>query len=242
MRILSAKDYAEMSAKAGRFIIAQVILKPDSVLGLATGSTPVGAYQFMAEKYREGKVSFAACQTINLDEYQGLSPEDEASYRYFMEDKLFRHIDIAAENTYLPNGKASDPAAECANYDKLIADIGPIDLQLLGIGHNGHIAFNEPGEAFVPGTHLVDLDQSTIDANKRFFESEADVPRRAFTMGLGSILNARRILLLVSGKEKADILRDSLIGPITPKVPASILQFHPDLTVIADEAALSALQ
>ena len=242
MRIIPVHDYDEMSEKAGRLFVAQVILKPTSVLGLATGSTPVGTYGFMAAKYREGKVSFAQCKTVNLDEYQGLAPEDEASYHYFMQDKLFCHIDIPKESTHLPNGKAPDPQAECARYDRLIADIGPVDLQILGLGHNGHIAFNEPGEAFVPLTHLVELDPRTIEANKRFFESEADVPRRAFTMGLGSILNARRILLLVSGKEKADILRDSLKGPITPKVPASILQFHPDLTVVADKAALSALE
>ena len=240
MRIIPARDYAEMSEKAGRLFVAQVILKPDSVLGLATGSTPLGTYQFMIEKYREGKVSFAQCKTANLDEYQGLGPEDEASYHYFMWDKLFQHIDIQRENTHFPDGNAPDPKAECARYDKLLADLGPVDLQLLGIGHNGHIAFNEPGDSFIPNTHLVELDQSTIEANKRFFESEADVPRKALTMGLGSLLSARAALLLVSGKEKAEILRESLFGPITPKVPASILQFHPNLTVIADDAARSA--
>lgn len=241
MKLIPVSNYEEMSKKAGQILVAQLTLKSNSVLGLATGSTPVGAYQFMAEKYRTGEVSFAACKTLNLDEYAGLSPDDKASYRHFMQENLFNHIDIAPENTHLPDGKNPNPTEECARYDALIQTLGPIDLQVLGLGHNGHIAFNEPGDAFVPHTHLVTLDQSTIDANKRFFENEADVPRTAFTMGLGSILGARCILLLVSGGAKAAILRDSLKGPITPRVPASILQLHPNLIVIADDAARSVL-
>ena len=240
MRLIAVRDYDELSKKAGRIFVAQVTLKPDSVLGLATGSTPIGTYQFMAEKYREGKVSYAQCKTLNLDEYQGLGPEDETSFHRFMWDNLFDHIDIDPKNVHLPNGKNPDPQAECARYAQLVADIGPIDLQLLGMGLNGHIAFNEPGDAFIPRTNLVNLTPETIEANKRFFENEADIPKKALTIGLADILDARRILLLVSGKEKANILRDSLQGPITPHVPASILQFHPNLTVIADEAALSA--
>ena len=237
MRIIPVFDYDEMSVRTAELLVAQVALKPDSVLGLATGSTPVGTYQRMAEANRAGRVSFAECRTVNLDEYVGLGPEDGQSYHTFMWENLFSHIDVKPEHTNLPNGKNLDAAAECTRYDSLISSLGPIDLQILGIGHNGHIAFNEPSDHFVANTHMVELDEKTIEANQRFFERREDVPTTAYTMGVGPILHARRVLLLVSGEAKAEILCRSLTGPITPEVPASILQLHKDLIVIADEAA-----
>ena len=237
MRIIGVSDYNEMSTRAAELLVAQVTLKPDSVLGLATGSTPVGAYERMAEAYRAGRVSFAQCRSVNLDEYVGLGPGDAASYHEFMWENLFHHIDILPAHTNLPNGKCLDAAAECARYDQVLASLGPIDLQILGLGHNGHIAFNEPGDHFVPNTHMVELDEQTIEANQRFFARREDVPVTAYTMGLGPILHARRVLLLVSGEAKAEILHRSLTGPITPMVPASILQLHQNLIVIADDAA-----
>jgi len=239
MRLIPVRDYEEMSTRAAEILVAQVVLKPDSVLGLATGSTPVGAYARMADAYRADRVNFSACRSINLDEYVGVGADDPCSYRYFMGDKLFSHIDILPTNTHLPDGTNRDAAAECARYDQLIADLGPIDLQVLGMGHNGHIAFNEPADHFVAGTHLVELDEQTIEANQRFFNSREEVPKTAYTMGVGAILQARCVLLLVSGEAKADILHQSLTGPITPQVPASILQLHPNLVVIADATAMS---
>jgi len=239
MKIITVSNYDEMSAEAARVFLDQVAKKPTAVLGLATGGTPVGTYQRLAEAHRRGEISFAQCQSLNLDEYLGLGPTDEASYRYFMQANLFDHIDIRPEHTHLPDGKNPDVALECARYDQLLADLGPIDLQILGLGHNGHIAFNEPNDHFAANTHMVDLDEATIEANQRFFPSRDEVPRQAYTMGMRPILNARHVLFLVSGTAKADILRQSLQGPITPFVPASILQLHGNLTVIADEAALS---
>jgi len=241
MRIIQAANYDELSARAAEILVAQVLLKPKSVLGLATGSTPVGAYQKMAEVCRAGRVSFSECHTVNLDEYVGLGPGDEQSYHTFMWENLFSHIDIPAEHTNLPDGKNLDAAAECARYDKVIADFGAIDIQILGIGHNGHIAFNEPADYFAAGTHHVELDESTIEANRRFFSSREEVPKSAYSMGLAPILHAKRVLLMVSGEAKADVLYKSLTGPITPQVPASILQLHSDLIVIADEAAAGKL-
>ena len=241
MRIIPAVNYNEMSVRAAELLVGQVALKPDAVLGLATGSTPVGAYQRMAEAYRAGRVSFADCRTVNLDEYVGLGPGDAQSYHTFMWENLFHHIDVRPEHTNLPNGKNRDAAAECARYDSLLSALGPIDLQVLGIGHNGHIAFNEPSDHFVADTHMVELNEQTIEANQRFFERREDVPTTAYTMGVGPILHARRVLLLVSGEAKAEILSRSLTGPITPEVPASILQLHPDLIVIADDAARKCL-
>ena len=239
MKIIRAKDYADMSRKAANIISAQVIMKPNCVLGLATGGTPVGLYQQLVEWYKKGDLSFAETRSVNLDEYLGLSPHHEQSYRYFMQDNLFDHIDIHPENTHVLNGLAKDPDAECAAYNKLIAELGGIDLQLLGMGHNGHIAFNEPGDDFGLETHVVDLTESTIEANKRFFADVNDVPRQAYTMGIKTIMSAKTILLLVSGADKAQILHDCLCGPIVPQVPASILQLHGDVIVIADEAAMS---
>ena len=241
MRVYCAENYAAMSRRAANIISAQVITKPDSVLGLATGGTPVGAYQRLVECYKEGDLSFAEIRSVNLDEYYGLSPRHEQSYRYFMQSNLFDHIDIKPENTHVLNGLAKDPAEECAKYNQLIEDLGGIDLQLLGMGHNGHIAFNEPGDDFGLETHLVTLTDRTIDANTRFFDSRDDVPRQALSMGIKNIMNARRILMVVSGEDKAEAVLKAFAGPVTKEVPASVLQLHPDVTLVADKAALSRL-
>ena len=242
MRIYECADYSAMSRQAANIISAQVILEPQCVLGLATGSTPIGTYEQLVEWYKKGDLSFAGVRSVNLDEYRGLSAEHDQSYRYFMQTHLFDHVDIRRENTNVPNGMAEDPAAECARYDQIIRDLGGIDLQLLGMGHNGHIGFNEPTDYFPLGTHLVDLTQSTIEANKRFFASEADVPRQALTMGVGSIMSAKSVLVVVSGADKAPIVRSALCGPITPQVPASILQLHPHVTLVGDRAALTEIR
>ena len=232
MKIIRAKDYRDMSRKAANVISAQVILFPRSVLGLATGSTPIGIYSQLAEWYRKGDIDFSETVTVNLDEYCGLAPEHPQSYRYFMREQLFSKVNLCGENTHVPQGLA-EPAEECARYDALIASLGGIDLQLLGLGRNGHIGFNEPSGAFEKTTHCVELSGDTIAANARFFSDPAEVPRRALTMGIKSIMQAKKILLAVSG-DKADILREALYGPITPEVPATILQLHPDLTVVTD--------
>ena len=242
MRIYACADYRAMSRRAASIIAAQVVLKPDCVLGLATGSTPVGAYEQLVKWYQQGDLSFAQTRSVNLDEYQGLAPTHDQSYRYFMQQNLFNHIDIVPENTHVLNGLAEDPAAECAAYDQMIRDLGGVDLQLLGMGHNGHIAFNEPGDDFGLGTHVVTLSERTIDANQRFFASRDDVPRHALSMGIKSIMGARRILIVVSGADKAEALCQAVSGPVTNQVPASVLQLHPDVTLVADEAALSKLR
>ena len=241
MRIYQAADYKSMSRRTANIISAHVILKPDCVLGLATGSTPVGAYQQLVEWYNKGDLSFAETRSVNLDEYRGLSPHHEQSYRYFMQTNLFDHIDIKPENTNVPNGLAFDAEAECARYNQVIRDLGGIDLQLLRLGHNGHIGFNEPDHAFELETHVVDLSQSTIEANKRFFASEDQVPRQALTMGIKNIMQAKKILVAVSGEDKADIVLRAFTGPVVPDVPASILQLHPDVTLVGDRAALHKL-
>lgn len=239
MRIYQCADYKAMSRQAANLISAQVIMKPECVLGLATGSTPIGVYDQLVEWVEKKDLSFARVTSVNLDEYRGLSPHHEQSYRYFMQTHLFDRVDIKVENTNVPNGLAVDPDAECARYDKVIQDLGGIDLQLLGLGHNGHIGFNEPADSFVLGTHLVNLTTSTIEANKRFFASEADVPRQALTMGIRNIMQAKKVLVVVSGEDKAEAVAKSFAGPVTPQVPASILQIHPDVILVADEAALS---
>ena len=241
MRVYLSEDYKSMSRRAANIISSQVNTKPDCVLGLATGGTPVGTYQQLVEWYKKGDLSFAETKSVNLDEYLGLSPRHEQSYRYFMQSNLFDHIDIKPENTHVLNGLAKSPVAECAAYNQLIRDLGGIDLQLLGMGHNGHIAFNEPGDDFGLETHLVNLTESTIEANKRFFERREDVPRQALSMGIKNIMNARRILIVVSGEAKADIVYRAFRGPVTPDVPASVLQLHPDVTLVGDRAALSKL-
>ena len=242
MRFISCADYTAMSRQAANLISAQVIVKPNCVLGLATGSTPIGTYKQLIEWYNKGDLSFANVRSVNLDEYKGLSGDHDQSYRYFMQNSLFNHVDIDVANTSVPNGKAEDADAECAAYDAHIRELGGIDLQLLGMGHNGHIGFNEPADEFVGPTHVVELAQSTIDANKRFFASEADVPRQALTMGMAAILQARSVVVVVSGEDKAEIVHKAFFGPITPRVPASLLQLHPNVTVVGDEAAFSVLR
>lgn len=232
MNIIQAKDYVDLSRKAANIISAQVVLKKNSVLGLATGSSPVGTYNQLIDWYNKGDIDFSNATSINLDEYIGLDENNDQSYRYFMNHNLFNHINICLKNTHLPSGTATDMNAECIRYEKLIQIVGGIDLQLLGIGHNGHIGFNEPGEAFEKITHIVELGASTIQANARYFSSIHEVPKQAITMGMKSIMQAKKILLIASGADKKDIIEKALYGPITPNVPASILQLHPDLTVI----------
>lgn len=239
MRIIVAKDYADVSRKAANIIAAQVQLKPDCVLGLATGSSPVGAYMQLVDWYKKGDVDFSRVRTVNLDEYLGLPRENDQSYYYFMHHNLFDHVNLPEGASNLPNGMAEDMNAECARYDALIRSMGGVDLQLLGIGHDGHIGFNEPCDHFPTGTHVVDLAERTIEANQRFFASRDEVPRKAVTMGIGTIMAARKVVLVASGAEKAPIVKEAFFGPVTPQVPASILQMHPDVTLVADEAALS---
>lgn len=239
MQIYRAKDYEDMSRKAANIIASQVVLKPDCVLGLATGSTPIGAYKNLVEKYEQGDLDFSQVTTVNLDEYKGLPRENDQSYYYFMHDNLFDHVNVKPENTHLPDGTKEDANEECARYEELIRSLGGQDLQLLGLGHNGHIGFNEPDAIFEKATHCVDLQESTIEANKRFFASANDVPKQAYTMGIGTIMQAKKILVVVSGEDKADTVAKAFFGPVTPEVPASILQFHKDVILVADEAALS---
>ena len=239
LKILRTKDYADMSRKTANLISAQVILKPDCVLGLATGSSPVGAYMQLVDWYNKGDVDFSRVRTVNLDEYLGLPRENDQSYYYFMHHNLFDHVNLPEGATNLLNGMAEDMDAECARYDALIRSLGGVDLQLLGIGHDGHIGFNEPCDHFPTGTHVVELAERTIEANQRFFASRDEVPRRAVTMGIGTIMAARKVVLVASGAEKAPIVKEAFFGPVTPQVPASILQMHPDVTLVADEAALS---
>ncbi|MBD8918006.1 MAG: glucosamine-6-phosphate deaminase [Lachnospiraceae bacterium] len=239
MMIYKAKDYADMSRKAANILSAQIIMKPDCVLGLATGSTPIGLYKQLVEWFDKGDLDFSRVRTVNLDEYRGLSRENPQSYYYFMHQHLFEHVNIPEENTHLPNGMEPDSEKECDRYAGLIRSLGGIDLQLLGIGHNGHIGFNEPAEEYEKEVHCVNLMQSTIEANKRFFSSAEEVPRQAYTMGIGTIMRAKKILVVANGEGKAEIVRQAFFGPVTPYVPASILQLHNDVILVADEAALS---
>lgn len=232
MKYIEAENYDEMSAKAAALIAAQVILKPESVLGLATGSSPIGTYENLIKAYKNKDVDFSKVTSVNLDEYVGLAPDNEQSYRYFMNTNLFSKINIRMECTYVPCGCAADLEAECKKYDEKISALGGIDLQLLGIGLDGHIGFNEPDEVFTKETHLVSLDSSTIDANARFFSSVDEVPKKAITMGMGGIMQAKKVLLIANGKNKEEIIKKAFFGPITPYVPASILQLHSDVTVI----------
>ena len=241
MQVYVAESYADMSRKAANILSAQVILKPDTVMGLATGSSPVGTYQQLIEWYKKGDLDFAQVRTVNLDEYAGLAPEHSQSYRRFMQENFFDHINIPRENTHVPNGLAPDLEAECRRYNQVIQRLGGIDIQLLGMGHNGHIGFNEPGQAFELETHVVDLTDNTIEANARFFASRDEVPRQAITMGIKSIMQAQRIVMVVSGADKADMVRAAFAGPVVPQVPASILQMHPNFILVGDKAALSKL-
>ena len=234
MKFIKVDNYEQLSRQAANLIAAQVIVKPNCVLGLATGSSPVGTYKNLVEWHKNGDLDFSAVTSINLDEYTGLDGENDQSYRYFMNYNLFDHVNIDKNNTYVPNGKATDLEKECAQYDARIKEKG-IDIQLLGIGLDGHIGFNEPDSCFTKETHLVTLDESTIIANARFFESIDDVPKTAVTMGMGGIMSAKKILLVANGQNKKEILQKAFFGPITPEVPASILQLHPDVTVIYSE-------
>lgn len=241
MKVIKTKDYEQMSRVAANILSAQVIMKPKCVLGLATGSTPIGTYDQLIKWYKKGDIDFSEVTTINLDEYKGLSPENDQSYRYFMNTHLFDHINIDKNKTYVPNGLEPDSEKACSQYNQIIQKYGGIDLQLLGLGNNGHIGFNEPGSAFEKETHCVSLTQSTIDANARFFSSMDEVPREAYTMGIKTIMQAKKIVVVVSGLQKASIVKKAFFGPITPEVPASVLQLHNDVTLVGDEEALSAL-
>ena len=239
MRIIRTKNYDEMSRKAAAIIAAQVIHKPDCVLGLATGGTPVGTYKNLVEWYKSGDLDFSEVSTVNLDEYRGLPREHRESYWSFMHRNLFDHVNIPQDRINLPDGTNMDADAECKRYDAVIASMGGVDLQLLGIGHDGHIGFNEPSDAFDMGTHCVDLTEETIEANKRFFASRDEVPRQAYTMGTHTIMSACKVLMIVSGRDKAEIIKKAFFGPVTPHVPASILPMHPNFELVADEDALS---
>lgn len=241
MLIYCEKNYDAMSRRAARIIAAEITHNPACVLGLATGSTPEGAYQYLVDWHKKGCLSFKGVHTVNLDEYRGLAPGHEQSYRHFMQSRLFDHVDMDPGNIRVPDGLAPDPAAHCAEYDAYIQSLG-IDLQLLGVGRNGHIGFNEPGDRFIKETHVVDLAESTVDANARFFASRDDVPRQAVSMGVGAILSAKKILLAASGAEKAEAVYNCVRGPITPRCPASILQLHPNVVIVVDEAAGSRLK
>ncbi len=238
IRTIICEDYAEMSRRAADLVAAEIMLKPNCVLGLATGSTPEGMYAELVRDNQAGKVSFAGVRTVNLDEYYPLAPESDQSYRYFMNYHLFDRVDIDKANTNVPNGLAEDTVAEGARYEALIDSMGGIDLQVLGIGRNGHIGFNEPGEALDPWTHCTDLTPSTIEANSRNFASVDEMPKKAMTMGIGSIFKARRILLMVSGTDKAAAVARLLEGKIDCDCPATMLNLHPDVILIADKAAM----
>lgn len=235
MNFITVETYEQLSRRAASLIASQVLMKPNCVLGLATGSSPVGIYRNLIEWCRAGDLDFSKTVSVNLDEYIGLDGSNDQSYRYFMQDQLFDHINILPENTFVPNGCADDLAKECEAYDARIESLGGIDLQLLGIGLDGHIGFNEPGDSFIKGTHVIDLHESTIKANARFFANEADVPRQAVTMGIGAIMKAKKVLLIANGAAKKEIVQKAFFGPITPEVPASVLQLHPDLTVVFSE-------
>lgn len=237
MKLIVLNSYDEVSLEAAKIFIDQVNGKPNSVLCLATGSTPVGMYRELARANKAGGVDFAQVTTVNLDEYYPISPEHPQSYRYFMNENLFNHINIPMENTHVPDGAASNAAIACATYDRLIEQVGGIDLALLGVGNNGHIAFNEPGETLTVGTHQETLTENTREANSRFFNSMDEVPTHALTMGLGSILSANKIVILATGKAKADAVKELLNDKITTNCPATLLKVHKDVTLICDRAA-----
>lgn len=241
MKLICAKDYEEMSRKAANLIAAQILMKPDCVLGLATGSTPIGIYKRLVEQFEAGDLDFSRATTVNLDEYCGLAKDDPQSYHYFMQKNLFSKVNIDPERIYIPDGMDQNAERACAQYDEMICRMGGIDLQLLGLGHNGHIGFNEPGDVFEPQTHPVQLSENTLEANRRFFKDGESMPTQAYTMGIRSIMQARKIIVAVSGADKAEILRSVICGKITPEVPASILQLHRDVTIVADEAAAERL-
>lgn len=242
MRIIVCENYEEVSKKAAQMILSQVTLKPNSVLGLATGSTPIGMYKNLIQMNKERNIDFSEVKTFNLDEYYNLPRTNEESYYHFMYENLFNHININTENVNIPNGMAEDIEAECVRYDKSIKESGGIDIQVLGIGNNAHIGFNEPTINFEKGTHLVQLDESTIQANSRFFDDINDVPQKAVTMGVGSIFKSKKIMLLACGENKAEAIYNTVYGKVVPEVPASILQFHNDTVFILDKGAAKFLK
>lgn len=239
MRILSVSNYNAVSFHVARLLAAQVMLKPNAVLGLATGSSPVGAYQQLIADCKDNLLDFSQIRSVNLDEYVGLDPSHPQSYRYFMDENLFNHVNIKKENTYTPNGIAKDLEKECAEYSQRIVDFGGIDMQLLGIGSNGHIGFNEPSDHFTCGTHVAKLADTTLEDNKRFFDSVDLVPKEALSMGIREIMQARSVVLIASGKNKAQAVADCFFGKISPETPGSILQLHPNFTLVADMDAMS---
>ncbi|MBQ1245372.1 MAG: glucosamine-6-phosphate deaminase [Clostridia bacterium] len=239
MKLITCKNYEEISAVAADIVADVMKAKPDCVLGLATGSTPVGMYKKLIEKNAAGEIDFSAVTTVNLDEYYPIAPDNDQSYRYFMNENLFNHVNIDKSRTYVPDGLADDPAAACEAYEEIVARVGGADIQVLGIGQNGHIGFNEPAEALDVKTHVTGLTESTIKANARFFASEADVPTKALTMGIGTILGAKKIIILANGAAKHDAISTMLAGGLTTACPASMLNLHNDVTVICDEACLN---
>lgn len=241
MKIISTKDYQSMCRVGANILSAQIILNPKSVLGLATGSTPLGVYNQLVDWYKKGDLDFSQIKSVNLDEYCGLSKNNKQSYYCYMYENFFRHINIDSNSIFIPNGMEKNVDSECQRYDSIIRKLGGVDYQLLGVGHNGHIGFNEPHTSFEKETHCVKLADKTIEANSRFFNSIKEVPTHAYTMGIKSIMKAKKILLLVSGESKAKILYEVLLGPIVPTVPASILQLHNDLTIVADKPALTVI-
>lgn len=241
MRIVVTKSYEEMSAVAARILAGQVYVKPDTVLGLATGSTPEGLYKELIRRHNEDGLDFSEVISFNLDEYMGIPETNDQSYHYFMDDKLFNHINVKRDNIHVPNGNPQDVEAECEAYEAAIAAKGGIDLQILGIGNNAHIGFNEPDSNFSAATHKVKLADGTIAANARFFASIDEVPKFAVSMGIGTIMKSKKIILMASGKNKAQAIFNTVHGPIAPEVPASILQLHPDVVVIVDEEAAALL-
>ena len=242
MKIYKEIDYNDISRRGANIISSQIIINPYSVLGLATGASPIGIYNKLIEKYKCGDLDFSNISTVNLDEYKGLSPKNTQSYYYFMWDNLFKHINIKSQNTHIPNGMAENTELECKRYDKILESLGKIDIQLLGIGVNGHIGFNEPNDNYSKGTYCVKLSQSTIQSNSKYFNPDVEMPTYAYTMGIKSIMSAKKILLVAYGINKAQALYNCIYGPITPKIPASILQLHTDVTIIADYTALSLIK
>lgn len=237
MELIIAESYEDMSRQAADVLSSWVASQPDCVLGLATGTTPIGLYADLVSDCEAGKISFKQVKTFNLDEYRGLEGTHPQSYRYFMRENLFDHVDIDQAQTHVPDGSCADAEAACEEYEAAIEAAGGVDIQLLGLGHNGHIGFNEPDSIFSTKTHCVKLTESTIEANSRLFDSIDEVPREAYTMGIGTIMRARQILLVANGAGKAEIVKRAFFGPVTPEVPASILQFHPNVTVIVDKEA-----
>lgn len=240
MKVIVCDNYEKMSLEAARIFATQIIIKPNCILGLATGSTPVGMYNYLSDMYKKGELDFSDVTTFNLDEYYPIEHSNDQSYHYFMNENLFSKINVPAENIHIPDGSSANPEEECKKYEESISKAGGIDLQILGIGQNGHIGFNEPATVLDPETHVTDLTENTIESNSRFFESKDLVPTKALTMGIGSIMKAKKILLLASGKSKQDIVKKLLESGIDTNIPATMLKAHPDVTLICDKDAYGA--